>query len=311
MTDSEKQIDQWVQVDVAVPKNQAETAAYLLSEEFGTGVQELSSAVCQDDSLQNNEVCLRIFLKNTSEPACLKDTITRILLPWDEHFSAASIVISTTPDEDWNSNWKAHFKPIKVASRFIIAPSWEPIPDTEGRIVIRIDPGQAFGTGTHATTQMALEAMEKIWTVRQDNGLSLNRILDLGAGTGILGIAAARLMCDASVVCADIDPLAVEACQQNAALNDVRLEVIEGSIDQANGDFDIILANLDKNTFLLLADKITEKIHAGATLILSGILVVQMEQVTNELSKRGLCLTEVIEDREQEWACLTIHSNDH
>lgn len=305
MTVLEKQHGQWSQVDVSVPESLVETVGSALYEEFDAGIEEVNQQCT--GQLEGNETVLRIFLQKDCEPDELKERIVTLIKPWHEGFSANFIEIKTIPNQDWNSNWKQHFKPIKVGSRFIITPSWEQVHEADERIILIIDPGQAFGTGTHATTQMVLSVLERLWGENKKNGVSLQRVLDLGAGTGILGIAAVKLGAK-DVLCADIDPLAVEACLQNAALNAVKLDVLEGSIDKASGDFDLILANLDKPTFFLLADGITKKVNAGAKLILSGILVEQVDQVVEELSRRHLKAIEIIHDHTKEWACMVIQS---
>lgn len=303
MIASKEQNMQWLQVDVSVPENLIETVSSVLYEEFDTGIEEVDQQVT--GQVEGNEARLRIFLQKDCDPDELKERIVKLINPWHEELSANFIEIKTIPNQDWNSNWKQYFKPIKVGERFIITPSWEQVTEPEDRIILKIDPGQAFGTGTHATTQMVLSALEKLWFERQKDQNAFQRVLDLGAGTGILGIAAAKLGAD-YVLCADIDPLAVEACLQNAALNDVKLDVLEGSIDDVSGNFDLILANLDKPTFFLLADSIADKVHDGAKLILSGILVEQVGQVFEKINSHHLEIIESIQDQTQEWACIII-----
>jgi ribosomal protein L11 methyltransferase len=200
-------------------------------------------------------------------------------------------------DQDWLGEWKKSWQPVAVGRRFLIAPPWAQIADAEERIVIRIEPGMAFGTGTHETTRLCLAALEKYF-----GGGSL---LDVGTGTGILAIAAAKLFPDARIEACDTDPLAIEIARENARLNDVadQIEFSVGTVAEATASVDIVCANLT-------ADVITSLLPAllGATcghLILSGILEIQLDQVVSALHQHGIdSAPEIIQD--DEWLAIVV-----
>ncbi len=191
-------------------------------------------------------------------------------------------------NRDWLEEWKKNWRPVEIG-RFIIAPPWTDLADTDQRIVIRIEPGMAFGTGTHETTRLCLAAIEKHF-----HGGSF---LDVGTGTGILAIAAAKMFPDARIDAYDTDPEAIEIARANAGTENIEFHV--GSIDSNTRSADLVCANLT-------ADVILQFIPAliGVTcgrLILSGILETQMKQIVNAL---GESETEIMQDGE--WIAIIV-----
>jgi len=200
-------------------------------------------------------------------------------------------------DQDWLAEWKKGWQPIEVCERFIIAPPWYEINDAKGRIVIRIEPGMAFGTGTHETTRLCLVAIEKYF-----KGGSF---LDVGTGTGILAIAAAKLFPQARIEACDTDADAVAIARANAELNNVlsSVDFRVGTIDETTASADCVCANLTADAIrpLLLS-------LLGATcgrLILSGILVEQIDAVRSSLNELGVSRSYDIVS-EGEWAAITV-----
>jgi ribosomal protein L11 methyltransferase len=193
------------------------------------------------------------------------------------------------PDRDWNASWKKTFKPLDVGERFTILPPWEkPRP---GRTNLVIEPGMAFGTGHHETTRSCLLLMEKY-----SAQVSRQRFLDLGTGTGLLALAAVHLGFQ-EVVGADFDPLAISAARKNAGLNGVKtLTLIEGGIEEAGSDYDMIAANLISGTLVELAGGIAERMRSGAVAILSGILKGQEGEVTEAFENAGCRFREKLVD---------------
>jgi len=191
-------------------------------------------------------------------------------------------------ETDWLAEWKKHWRPT-VIGEFIIAPPWEKIEDPE-KIVIRIEPNMAFGTGTHATTQLCLQAI-------QDNFTAGETFMDVGTGTGILAITAAKLntkMDDArlpnerSIFAVDTDEKAVEIAVENAALNSIsdHIEFAAASISRDTPAFDFVCANLTADTILPLLPLLLEKTRR--ILLLSGILKEQEGSVVSQLEKLGV-----------------------
>jgi ribosomal protein L11 methyltransferase len=180
------------------------------------------------------------------------------------------------PDQDWHARWREGLTPVR-AGRWTVTPSWHATgADTE----LVIDPGQAFGTGHHETTVTCLEALD-------DLPLAGRRLLDLGTGTAILAIAAARRGAD--VVAVDLDPLAVHAAQENAERNGVRLDVRLGGIGTVDGErFDVVVANLDSATLTGLAPGLAALLSAGGHLIASGVGNARASHVVDALRNAGL-----------------------
>jgi ribosomal protein L11 methyltransferase len=196
---------------------------------------------------------------------------------------------------DWLAEWKRNWRPVEVG-RFIIAPPWSELEESAERIPIIVEPGMAFGTGTHETTRLCLAAIEK-----QFDGESL---LDVGTGTGILAIAAAKLSPTARIEACDIDPLAIEVASENARLNGVahRIAFRVGSVDETGASADVVVANLTADVIVPLLPSLL-----GATcrrLILSGILDTQAEIVLAHLREQGQ--SRAVVTRDGEWVAIIV-----
>ncbi len=212
------------------------------------------------------------------------------------------ICLSRIQDEDWENNWKRYYEPIPVGERLMIVPEWMEAEES-GRITLRLDPGIAFGTGSHATTRMCLEALETAAGAGK-------RALDLGCGSGILGIAALLLGCESVCGC-DVDPNAPEAAARNAALNGFgaeRFRVFAGDLILDEGlrrrlgtDYDIVLANIVADVIIPLAGFVRRFMAENGVFICSGIIDFRRAEVENGLRRNGF---EVLKEfREEEWSC--------
>ena len=209
--------------------------------------------------------------------------------------SVRNMNVREVAQRDWLEEWKQSWQPVEIG-RFIIAPPWSKLGDRIDRHVIRIEPGMAFGTGTHETTRLCLDAIQKHY-----GGGSF---LDIGTGTGILAIAAAKLFSQTRIEACDTDKTAIAIARENADLNGVADEINfwVGSIDDSTASADLVCANLT-------ADVITSMMPAlvGVTcrrLILSGILETQVEMVQAALHQRGIDDFETT--RDGEWVALII-----
>ena len=211
--------------------------------------------------------------------------------------SVREMNVREVADQDWLGEWKKGWQPVAVGERFIIAPPWSEIADARDRIVIRIEPGMAFGTGTHETTRLCLAAIEKYFTG--------GSFLDVGTGTGILAIAATKLFPNAHVEAVDTDAQAIEIAAENARLNGVadKIGFRVGSIDEPTASADLVCANLTAEVINSILPQLL-----GATcgrLVLSGILEVQLEPVRARLRECGVSeLLEVMS--EGEWIALIV-----
>ena len=173
----------------------------------------------------------------------------------------------------WRDGWKAYFKPLHVGSRFVVRPSWEPYAVQGDELVITLDPGQAFGTGTHETTQLLLGALPG----HVEPGA---RVLDVGTGSGILAIGAC-LLGAAHVTAIDTDPLAVSATLENAEANGVsdRIAASDTDVSQIKERFPLVLANIEARVLVPMAPALTERVADGGKLFLSGLLQPDMERM--------------------------------
>jgi ribosomal protein L11 methyltransferase len=212
-------------------------------------------------------------------------------------------------EEDWANAWKAHFPVLRVGRRVVIRPTWLRHRRQPGDVILALDPGMAFGTGLHPTTRLCLAALESL----ADRGMlgsggpdgGRARVLDVGSGSGILSIAAAKLGAR-EVLAVDVDPIAVDASAANARRN--RLAKVirsrEGSAPSGEGPFDVVLANLIASLLITLADGLLADLRPGGTLLASGIFANREAEVSTALEARGL----VIAQRwtEGEWVALEV-----
>lgn len=205
--------------------------------------------------------------------------------------------LSTIRDNGWNRNWRGFFSAESISANLIIVPAWEPHPPETNGIVIKIDPGPAFGTGQHPTTQMCLQLIEKLrkpehWTM-----------LDVGTGSGILSIYGAKLKAT-RILAIDIDPEAVRWAKRNIELNDLsgKIELSTRPLHQISGSFSIIAANLVYEEIIKLFPLFPGLLNPGGWLILSGILRDQENEI-NELLE-NYRFEEYQSLYQEEWACL-------
>jgi ribosomal protein L11 methyltransferase len=216
------------------------------------------------------------------------------------HYQEPSLV--TITEEDWSNNWKEHFKPVRVGNRLVIKPTWEDFPAVAEDIVLELDPGMAFGTGTHPTTRLCLVALEQIATLLAESG-TVWRALDVGTGSGILSMAAAKLGA-VTVTAIDIDPEAVRVAGENCALNGVadRVAVSDRPLSEIFDRFGLVLANILAEDLVRMAAALTACLDQNGFLVLSGILIEKEPLVIEGFAARGLVLHDVA--REDEWSCL-------
>jgi ribosomal protein L11 methyltransferase len=206
-------------------------------------------------------------------------------------------------DPDWGEAWKKYFKPLRVSRNIVIKPTWERFMPTGRDIVIEIDPGMAFGTGQHPSTRMCLEAIEEI--LLKDRTVDQWRVLDVGTGTGILGIACAKLDAD-KVLCIDIDKQAVEIAAVNARINDVddRVEIRYCDVGTLTEPFHLVVANLTAKILIRLKPHLLRLIRPGGYLVLSGIIEQNRPDIESHFTGDSLLLHRLI--TEKEWLCYVL-----
>lgn len=209
-------------------------------------------------------------------------------------------------DFGWAEKWKEFFLPRKVGRRLVIRPSWEPYEAADGEVVLTIDPGQAFGTGTHETTRLCLQFIEDVF----EAGPLPRRVLDIGTGTGILGIAAARLGAGFTFGI-DTDPKAVEVAGENARINGVadRFDATFNPLSTAEGTYDLVMANIIAEILIDMKSEIIARCTGGAMLILSGILDEKSGWVEDEFRSEGL--RTIGRKTDGQWAALLMRRDAH
>jgi ribosomal protein L11 methyltransferase len=206
--------------------------------------------------------------------------------------------VAEVADEDWGEDWKKDFRPLHVG-RVRVRPSWIAEPAPPGSVEVVLDPGMAFGTGSHATTSLCLAALSDLLAARP--GAS---VLDVGTGSGILAIAARKLGAG-RVAANDDDPKAVEVARENAAANGVALELVLVPAE-VPGTFDVVVANILANTLVELAPALAAKLAPRGILLLSGILAPQEDEVRRAYVARGLAPLPGGDRREGEWSLLAL-----
>jgi len=191
------------------------------------------------------------------------------------------------PEAEWRDAWKRYFKVSRLTRQFVVVPSWEKYAAEPGDVVIDLDPGMAFGTGTHASTRLVLEELQTL----ADEGLEPDRILDVGCGSGILSIAAVKRWPAATCIAIDNDPIAVAATLENAAHNQVTVGGAITPLAEIVGQFPLVLANIQAHVLRELKAELIAK--TAGTLILSGLLTPQAQPLADEFVAAGLKLVRV------------------
>ena len=220
-----------------------------------------------------------------------------------EHLTAANIENSVESigvnDADWNENWKKYFHTTEIGEKLVIVPSWESYDNKNGRVVLNIDPGAAFGTGTHATTSLCLSLLES----HIKNG---TKMLDIGTGSGILAIAASLLGAETAIG-VDIDAQSVKTAKENAEINKVenKCEFIVGDLaDKISGKFQVICANIVADVIIKLFDNVKDFMTDDGVLIISGIIDIRKDDVLNSAAAHGFKIAE--ENYKDNWCAFTL-----
>ena len=255
------------------------------------------------------------WLPSADWPAAERDSLAEALAPLAATFALALPPLSwqEQADEDWSLSWKQHWQPDPVGQRLLILPAWLDCPaEHSARLLIRMDPGSAFGTGSHPTTRLCLQALEQ-HAGERGGSLTGLRIADLGCGSGVLGLAALRLGAS-TVAAADTDSLAVNATLANAALNglDSQLtvglgsaEVLKGLLPQ--GPADVLLCNILAPVIEALSPSFAQLLAPGGVGLLSGLLVDQAPRLQRVLADLGWQADLVA--RMEPWGLLLLHKS--
>jgi ribosomal protein L11 methyltransferase len=282
----------WLQLSLKAPPPALDAVANFLIERGSPGVV-----------LARNEV--RAFFVRSPRTAALQREIRRFLRDLRKiypGFEDQPLVWKVLQEKNWANSWRRFFSPIKVGRRLWITPPWVTPPKTRRRHVITIEPGMAFGTGTHATTRGCLEFLEQL-VPRFDVGeLSA---LDVGTGSGILAIALAKLGAS-NVVALDNDPVALKIARANVRVNDVerKIHAARTKLEDLDERFGVVVANLTAETILDLTGPLAERVAPGGYLVLSGILDCQASDVARRFAAARFTLLR--QSRDKEWVTLLL-----
>ena len=215
------------------------------------------------------------------------------------NFTVISIGVD---DADWNENWKKYFHTSEIGEKLVIVPSWETYDNNKNRTVLNIDPGAAFGTGTHATTSLCLELLEKYVTID-------TKMLDIGTGSGILSIASVLLGAK-SAIGVDIDAQSVKTAKENAQINDIsdKCEFVVGDLaDKISGKFNVVCANIVADVIIKLFDSVENFLQEDGVFIISGIIDVRKDDVIEKAKEKGFVILN--EQYRDNWCAFCLKMN--
>lgn len=280
---------EWYAAEAVVAREAGEAIEYGLMEAGALGTETRDSGAQQ--------LVTGYFDRQLDERAVRAALISALGLYGCAPAELRELSVHAVPDRDWLAEWKKNWQPVAVG-RFIVAPPWiEPgTSASAAAIVIKINPGMAFGTGTHETTRLCLKAIEKHF-----RGGSF---LDVGTGTGILAIAAARMFPDARIEAIDVDREAIEIAKENAQLNGVagQIEFGTGSVAEQTASADLVCANLTAPVIIELLPRLLAA--TCGRLVLSGILDAQLAMVHSRIIELGAHVLE--SDQDGEWVALVV-----
>lgn len=280
-------IPRYPYLHVDVSAEEAEEVSVLLFELGAQGVEERDATTLDRPTAGGAEVTLVASFATDAEAQEAMGELA----------ASYSVQLVHVEGDAWRDAWKAHFKPTRIGKRLVVRPSWEEFAAAPGDVVLTLDPGRAFGTGTHETTRLVLQALE----ARIRGG---ERVLDVGSGSGILAIAA-LLLGAAEAVCIDDDADTLHVAEENAAANGVRLSA-STELAAVTQTFPLVLANIEARVLIPLAPALVERLEKGGQLVLSGVLREQADEVSAAYPR--LSVVETLSDGE--WVALVMAHRD-
>ena len=270
----------WVEIVIPATVAGADDVAAIIAQEV--------DAARDGTEIRNGDVVVWASMEQMEQAlAQTRQVVSRLAVAGLAVDPQGITVRPAAPEKEWRDAWKRYFRPARLTRQLVVVPSWETFEPAADDLIIRLDPGLAFGTGLHATTRLVLGEMQAL----RDRGVEITRFLDLGCGSGILAIAAARLWPRATGVALDIDPHAVAAAADNAADNQVGERIVCIHDDPAGGEpgesFELVLANIQSGILLSLRDYLATHTREGGILLLSGILGSQVDAVAAGFQEDG------------------------
>lgn len=284
---------EWLEVSVTVESEAAEAVAEVLSCYACRGV----AIEAGPDGWNAGPVVVRAYLPADSQLQAKKRRVEEALWHLRQIWPIPAPTFRSVAEEDWAQAWKVRLSVLYIGQHIIVRPSWLEYTPKPGDVVIQLDPGMAFGTGLHPTTQMCLVALEQLTC-------SGAEVLDLGTGSGILAIAAAKLGAR-RVLAADNDPVAVKTAQGNVVANGVQgiVSVVHGSLYEVFGDYNLVVVNILARVIVeMMQGGLAERVSPGGRLIAAGIILDQEAEVVAAFERGGFALVE--RQQRGDWKCL-------
>lgn len=295
----------WAEVSCQIPESMVDSVAEFLSELGSGGVSTGNLDVdtfSVDDIVSPETVTVSAYFEPdlAEEKATALATFLQTNGPLFDGFTYVPPQINEVADEEWSTAWKAHFKPIRVGRRLVIKPTWEEYEAEPDDIILHLDPGMAFGTGGHPTTLLCLRALEDAFDAPE----APKTVLDVGTGSGILAIAAAKLGAEL-VVGIDIDEEAVEVARGNIRLNECHnaIAVAATPLDDLTETYDVVVANILAEDLARMAASLVKRLGPQGLLVMSGILVEKESVVTDAF--RDFPLSTPMVSQEGEWLSIS------
>ncbi|PZS02789.1 MAG: 50S ribosomal protein L11 methyltransferase [Candidatus Chloroheliales bacterium] len=281
----------WIELSVEADREAAEAISELFAKYGYNGGVAIEEPIIPDEDEEDKyevdlsrPVTVSTWLPDDELAAETRERIVQNLWHLGQMRYISPLRVTVSDEEDWANAWKEHYHVLRVGRHVVIRPSWREYSPEPGDVSIELDPGMAFGTGLHPTTRLCLAALE-------DYVAPAMSVLDLGSGSGILAIAAAKLGA-ATVLAIDNDPVAVKSAAENVALNPEvggRIGVVEGTLEATGGaQFNLVVANIIAKVIIELASGLAGALLPGATLIVSGIIEEKADSVALALAAAGL-----------------------
>ena len=300
--------NEWIQIKVTVKlEDLDDTVAvmnmvsnYLQIEDYSDIDLKTCYGDLIDESILNADKTVASVLVYLSADGGAADTLAFLRGRFAELSIDATITVSGVNEEDWANSWKEYYKPIKIGEKIVIVPAWEKYTQQEGEIIVRMDPGMAFGTGTHETTRLVIKLLEKYIK----SGM---RVADVGCGSGILAICASKLGA-AECKAYDIDPVAVKVANENikdSGLTNVSCEVSDllRQVDNS-APYDVICANIVADIIIRMMPDVGALMNDASVILASGIIVERSQDVISAFDEHGFKVVERID--ENGWCALAV-----
>ena len=305
-------VKEWSQVKVTVALERLDTLTAIMSMiDLNLMIEDYSDIdlkTCYgdliDESLLNADKTIASVSVFIPAEKSVSDAVAFIRDRASSENLEIKVEINGVNEEDWATSWKAYYKPVHIGEKMVIVPMWETYDEQPGEVIVRMDPGMAFGTGTHETTRLVVSLLEKY----TKEGC---RVLDVGTGSGILAICASKLgagECKAY----DIDPVAVRVARENVKDNECNNITCDVSdllygVDLSGGQYDLVCANIVADIIIRMAPDIGKYMKDDAILLASGIITERSEEVVEAIKTNGLRIKEQLTDNG--WCALVIEKN--